>query len=194
MGEGITPGRMALIVALALVAVSIGLYFVIAPTVHRSREAGRRASCASNLTQVYLAITLYANQNGGRFPDKLDTLVRDGSVPPELLTCPSSKDTPATGTTPQQQAANLTDGKGNHVSYVYLGNGLSFGSPKQLLAYEPLDHHDGEGVNALFSDGTVLFVAKANIPSMVPQLATAGGVPTSAPATAPAATRPIPGK
>src|SRR6185295_6594467 len=106
-------------------AVSVGLYFVIAPTVHRSREAGRRASCAGNLTQIYLAITLYANQNAGRFPDTLDALVLDGSVPSELLVCPSSKDTPAAGTTPQQQASNLTDGKGNHISYVYLGKGLT---------------------------------------------------------------------
>src|SRR5205085_4834411 len=105
------------------------------------------------------------------------------------------KDKPAAGTTPAQQAANLSDGKGNHISYVYLGKGLSFGSPKQLLAYEALDHHDGAGVNALFTDGTVLFVEKNAIPSMIPQLA-AGRAPTTT-TTAPSATQPmqpLPGK
>src|SRR5688500_17372101 len=97
---GISAGRMALLIALMTLVVGALLYFTIAPSVHRKRETGRRITCASNLSQIFTALQLYATGNNGRFPDSLGAMVADGSLPPELLVCPSSRDTAAGGKTP----------------------------------------------------------------------------------------------
>lgn len=185
-GEGISPGRMALLIAVVAAVVSGMLYFAIAPSLHRSRETTRRATCASNLTQIGFALQLYANTNAGRYPDSLEVLVADGSVPAEFLICPSSQHTPAPGKTPAERAANVS--KGSHQSYVYVGKGLTFGPVKKLLVYELLASHEGVGVNVLYSDGSVQFLPKANALSAVPQLApgTAATQPGMFPQTAPA--------
>jgi hypothetical protein len=183
-GEGLTAGRMALLITVIIAVVSFLLYAAIAPSVHRAREASRRAACASNLTQIGFALSRYATNNGGNFPNALDALVLDGSLPAELLICPSATaDTAAPGQTPAEQAANLP--KGKHLSYVYVGKGVSFMSPKQVVVYEPLAHHDNEGVNALYSDGTVQFLPRPAALTAIPQLAP-GGAPTTT-TTAPAA-------
>src|SRR5687768_8420965 len=65
-GEGLTPGRMALVIAAVAAVVCLLLYAAIAPSVRRSREAGHRVTCASNLAQIGAALQLYANTNGGR--------------------------------------------------------------------------------------------------------------------------------
>jgi hypothetical protein len=171
-GEGITAGRMALLIAIVGTVVTYLLYLAIAPSVHRSREAVRRVTCSSNLTQIGAALQVYANSNGGRFPDGLDSLVQGGLLPPELLVCPSSTNTAASGQTPAEQAANLV--KGNHLSYVYLGKGLTFAAAKQVLAYESLAHHDNEGINVLYTDGTVQFLPRAAALVAVPQLGPPG--------------------
>ena len=110
-------------------------------------------------------------------------LVADGSVPAELLVCPSSPDTAATGKTPADYAADVA--KGGHQSYVYIGKGLTMTPPRKLLAYEPLSHHEGAGSNVLYSDGSVQFLNKAAAIGDVPQLA-----PATQPATAPTAGMP----
>jgi uncharacterized protein YbaR (Trm112 family) len=176
-GEGLTAGRMALLIAVLAVVIGGLLYVAIAPGVHRSREATRRVTCGSNLTQVGVALQFYASANGGRYPDTLAALVANGSLPPELLVCPSSRHSTAPGATPAEQAANLANG--SHQSYVYVGQGLTMNAPKQVIVYEPLDHHDGEGVNVLYTDGSMQFLSRAGALAAVPQLA---------PATFPAAT------
>jgi hypothetical protein len=169
-GEGLTAGKMAGIIALVACVVGYLMCLALAPSIHRSREAGRRMTCASNLTQIAVALQYYATSNGGKFPVSLTSLVQDGSIPVELLVCPSATgDTVAPGKTPQEQAGNLP--KGSHMSFVYVGKGLSFASTKQVLAYEPLNHHDGEGVNVLYSDGTVQFLPRAKAIVTIPALA-----------------------
>jgi hypothetical protein len=163
---------MALLIVIVGGLVAYMLYLAISPSVHRAREATRRAGCASNLTQIGSALLLYANTNGGRFPDSLDALVANGTLPPELLVCPSAHDhTPAPGKTTAEQVANLAQGK--HLSYVYVGKGLTFRSTKQVLVYEPLEVHDGEGVNVLYSDVTVQFLPRITAMTAIPALAPA---------------------
>src|SRR5687768_3543939 len=60
-GEGLTAGRMALLIAVVAAIVGYALYLTIAPSVHRSREAVRRVTCSSNLTQLGVALQMYAN-------------------------------------------------------------------------------------------------------------------------------------
>jgi hypothetical protein len=188
-GDGLTAGRMALLIAVVVIAVGFLLYLAISPSVHRAREAARRATCASNLMQVGLALQRYTSNNAGRFPDSLDALVLDGSLPPELLVCPSSNDTVAAGTTPAEQAANLA--KGGHDSYVYAGKGKRLNQTNQLIAYEPLADHENEGVNVLYSDGSVQFLNRSTALLLLPQLAAPAAPPAPA-ATQPAATTTLP--
>jgi hypothetical protein len=185
-GDGLTAGRMAMLIAVVMVAVGFLLYLAISPSVHRAREAARRSTCASNLMQIGLALQRYASNNGGRFPDSLEMLVLDGSLPAELLVCPSSKDTAAPGASPGEQVASLA--KGNHESYAYVGKGMRMGPGKRAVAYEPLDHHENEGVNVLYSDGSVQFLTRLAALTAIPQLAAPSSNPS--PTTAPAAGKP----
>lgn len=182
--RGMTPGRMALMIAGVLVVVSLVMYVAFAPSVHRARETGRRATCASNLQQLGMALQVHANGAGGRFPDSLDALVLGGTVTADLLVCPSSGDTEAPGATFPEQAASLA--KGGHQSYVYLGRGLTLTAARQPLAYEALPHHDGAGVHVLYSDGSVQFLPKTAAAVAVPQLAAPATQPATPPATQPA--------
>jgi type II secretory pathway pseudopilin PulG len=181
-GEGLTAGRMALLIAVVVVMVGFLLYLAISPSVHRAREAARRSTCASNLMQLGLALQRYTSNNGGRFPDSLDTLILDGSLPAELLVCPSSKDTVAPGASPGEQAASLA--KGGHESYTYVGKDMRIGPGKRVVAYERLDHHENDGVNVLYSDSSVQFLTRSAALAAIPQL----GMPATSPSptTAPA--------
>jgi hypothetical protein len=181
--EGVTAGKMALLIATVAAALGVIVYLGVAPSVHRSREAARRATCASNLVQIGLALQLYANSNGGTYPDSLDALVANGTVPPEMLICPSTAHTPAPGKTPAEQAGKAAGGP-PHLSYVYLGKNVTFATARQVLVYEPLEHHGGEGINVLYSDGTTQFLARPAALTALPQLD-----PNATPA--PAATAPV---
>ena len=137
-----------------------------------------------------MALQIYANGSGGTFPDTLDALLLDNTLVPDMLVCPSSGHTVAPGKTPAEQVANLA--KGRYQSYVYVGKGVTLTSGRQVLAYEPPAHHGGQGLNVLFSDGTVQFLPTATAQTAIPQLAAtqpsvaAAGVPAPAAQTQPA--------
>jgi hypothetical protein len=185
---GISARKMALLIALVGGVVMALLYFTVAPSVHRKRETGRRVICASNLSQIFNALSQYAVGNNGRFPDSLATIVADGSLPPELLVCPSSGDEVAPGKTPAEQAANVSGGSGSHNSYLYLGRGMTDSVSTRAIVYEVLDHHDGEGVNVLYTDGTTKFLPRAAALVALPQL---GGLPPLPPPPAQTQTAPV---
>lgn len=166
-GDGLTPGRMALLITLVTVIVCVLLYVAISPSIRRSRERASRVSCASNLYQIGTALQMYANTNGGRFPRSLALLVANGSVPAEMLVCPSTESSASP-------------------SYVYLGSGLAFSTTKRAIVYEPLMNHHDEGVHVLYTDGTVQFLPRLNALVSVPQLSTGGPVVTTQPETLPA--------
>jgi hypothetical protein len=165
-GDGLTPGRMALLITLVAAVVCVFLYFAIAPSIRRSRETANRVSCASNLSQIGTALQMYANTNGGRFPSSLALLVANGSVPAEMLICPS------------------TDGTANP-SYVYLGSGMTFSTVKRAIVYEPLTNHHNEGVHVMYTDGTVQFLPRPSALVAVPQLSSGGAAATTLPTTLP---------
>jgi hypothetical protein len=147
--EGITAGRVALILSAAVVLLIVTLYLVIAPSVHRSRERARQAACQTNLIQIGMSLQAIAASNGGRFPDSLEHLVGVGYLPAELLVCPS------TGTS----------------NYVYLGKGLTTSAKNQPLAYEPLSNHGNAGTHVLYVDGTVQLLSGNAAIQALPQLA-----------------------
>jgi prepilin-type processing-associated H-X9-DG protein len=89
-------------------------------------------------------------------------------ITPAVLVCPSSNDEPASATDTAGIVTELTAAEKNEVghkhclSYVYKGRGLQVAtvSPTAIVAYEPLDNHQGEGTNVLFGDGHVEWVDK----------------------------------
>ena len=120
------------------------------------RSIANRVICGSNLRQIGQAISLYANENQGRYPDKIGDLM-DQDITTAVFICPASNDTDAVpGPTTQASSANVH--AGGHLSYIYLGKGLIGTQPATVvIAYEPLTNHNNPGMNVLFGDGHVEF-------------------------------------
>lgn len=64
-----------ILVVLGIIALLAALLF---PAFNSARENGRQTSCASNLSQIYLAVTQYKQDEGG-YPDALLDLMGDGT-------------------------------------------------------------------------------------------------------------------
>jgi len=142
-----SPGIGVLVLALLL------------PNLNRSYPYSNVGKCASNLHQIGLGILLYANENNGLYPDTLQTLASAEQLTSYVFVCPASNDNPSTAPTTQGQIDDMaTPG---HVSYIYLGKGLTDKTvlPNQVIAYEPLANH-GNGIDVLLGDGHAEFVDK----------------------------------
>jgi prepilin-type processing-associated H-X9-DG protein len=130
---------------------------IMLPAFAKARESSVRVQCASNMKQIGLACMLYANDNKGKYPPDLGTLLKTQDVTAEVFLCPSSKiAVPAEvkGANVDVQAAWVNAS----ASYVYLGAGLTTTAPataQTVLLYENRDNHHGEGMNLLYADGHV---------------------------------------
>ena len=143
---------VALYVVVALVCVFI-LVSILLPSLNRTRSHPAHLRCSSNLRQIGQGIQMYANENKGVFPDDFAALILTQDITSEVFVCYRTNDSRAEGPTTQAVAANLT--AGGHLSYVYVGKGLTMNSPANaVVAYEPLSNH-GDGMNVLFADGHV---------------------------------------
>ena len=56
-----------LLVVIAIIAILAGMLL---PSLSRAKESGKRISCVNNLHQLALAITMYADENDGRYPTR----------------------------------------------------------------------------------------------------------------------------
>ena len=165
--------RPTVIEILVVIGVIALLISVVLPGMCRSREGANRVKCASNMKQIGLAAMMWAQDHGGRFPDDLDTIVTRYDLPAAVFNCPSSPDSPAQGATAGLMMEDLH--KPGHLSYVYVGKGLTTASPVDaVVMYElPRNHNGGDmgvtsgfgdkpmsdGMNVLFVDGHVEWIA-----------------------------------
>jgi len=183
--QGMGGGKIALIVVAAvlipLILIGVLIGAILTPALGRAREAANRAKCANNMRQIALACMLYANDQKGEFPDKLDRLVSSPEgqgLTPDVFVCPLGKETPPNGSSPSQFAADLNNPA--HLSYVYVGANLNnTASPRAVLFYEPLADHRA-GANFAFTDATVQFVPKARAQKIQAELNRGQNPPPSA--------------
>ena len=163
----VTVAIVSVIVVIGLPLLLLGVF---APSLCRSRETANRVKCASNERQIGMAIGLYAESHGGKYPDRLEDLLLTQDVTSELFCCPSSNDEKASGETPAEQAANLSTP--HHLSYLYLGKGLTTSSPPDTVVLtETPSNHDDDGGNVLFADGHVEWFNRKELEKLVPPLA-----------------------
>jgi hypothetical protein len=128
---------------------------ILLPSLNRAREMANRIKCQSNLSLIGKSIHLYTNENQGAFPPDLATLARTQEVEAVYFVCPSSDHAAA--------ADHTSIESGGHCSYVYLGKGKTYNTRgwDGIVAFEDGDHHQGEGMHVLWTDGRVEFVDKA---------------------------------
>jgi len=126
--------------------------------------------CKSHLRAIGKAILQYTQDNAGHYPDSLGTILLMESVSSSVFRCPSSNDWVSVKPTAREQAAEIDSGK--CCSYIYPGRGLLVGdvAADQVIVFEPLSNHNGDGMNVLFGDGLVEFVFKAQGASILNQV------------------------
>jgi prepilin-type processing-associated H-X9-DG protein len=95
-----SKGGFTLVELMVVIGIIMVLAGMLLPALQKAKESSRRAVCASNLKQIGLACSLYAEENRGWYPPKdeiMENLIIDGeAVYPEYISdlnvfgCPSS--------------------------------------------------------------------------------------------------------
>ena len=166
-----------LVCASPLLALAIFSPFFV--SIGEPRETANRVKSAANLRSIGQAILMYSDDNKGQYPDSFETLLLNEDVTSGIFVNPASDDIPATGPTSQAVASQLS--AGGHLSYVYLGRGLTAKTvtPETVLAYE-LIQNPGGGSNMLFGDGHVDYIDGARATAFIAH-ATTAPVPVTMP-------------
>jgi prepilin-type processing-associated H-X9-DG protein len=136
---------------------------------NKERSGEGRMPCPSNLRQIGLAMMIYADHHQGHYPDSFTELLMNEDLTPDVFVCPSSGASLSNAPTTREAAAQLS--KPGRCSYIYAAKGLTMDTPSTIvLAYEPLENHQGDGMNVLFGDGHVSFFTALEAPKMFADL------------------------
>jgi prepilin-type processing-associated H-X9-DG protein len=151
---------------------------ILLPSLNRAKETANRVKCASNLKQIGLAALIYTNDNRGQHAPTLGDLLRTQDLTIDVFACPSSGNE-----VPAEIRAGDMDAKvawvNEQSSYLWAGAGKNNNMrADQVLAYERMHNHDGDGINILFGDGHVEFLLRDG----AQQLLSAQDLPLEAPA------------
>lgn len=164
-GYGTTPAGMVMS-GDSTVATTALMVSILLPSLSRARELSKRAVCAANLVGISQGMQLFANENLDALPPDFETLVTRGLCTRDRFVCPSDGSVPMEGGTParlrESGNAPAEKDKGGpgmvHCSYKYIGGQTMKCDMRNVVAYEPLSNHNGEGGSVLFLDGHVEFV------------------------------------
>jgi prepilin-type processing-associated H-X9-DG protein len=158
----------------AILLLLVVLYWAPRTTTNRDREAQK--GCEAQLQKIYVALSIYANDSAGRFPQTtgaltsgqaLDALVPRYTVDTSLFICPGSKDSPLPGGEPIRQ---------RRISYAYyMGRRPNDGQQALMSDTQvdtrskaageeafsstgkpPANNHGDRGGNFLFCDGSTV--------------------------------------
>ena len=137
---GIVTGAVSLLSSIMVVPIMIS---ILLPSLSRARELAKRSVCSANLRSVEISLQIYVEEHGQE-PPNLSVLVDNGRIDPGTLNCPSID--PAISQT---------------LPYIWI-RGADCADADNVVLYEPLQNHRGEGGNVLFCDGHVEFVSQAD--------------------------------
>ncbi len=137
---GIVTGALSLLSSLMVLPLMIA---VLLPSLSQARELAKRSVCGANLRSVEISLQIYVEEHGQE-PPNLSVLVDNGRIDPGTLNCPSVD--PAISQT---------------LPYIWI-RGADCADADNVVLYEPLQNHRGEGGNVLFCDGHVEFVPQAD--------------------------------
>jgi prepilin-type processing-associated H-X9-DG protein len=137
------------------------LMSILLPSLNRARETANRVKCANNLREIGLASLLFTNENRGKHAGSLGELLRTQDITIDVFVCPSSG-----GEVPANIRTGDMDAKvawvNEHSSYIWAGAGKTNAmTAEEVLCYERMHNHDGDGINILFGDGHVEFFLRA---------------------------------
>ncbi len=133
---GIVTGAVSLLMVLPLMVA------ILLPSLSRARELAKRTVCGVNLRAVDASLRSYIEEYDQE-PPNISVLIDESSIGSEVLNCPSVD--PASSRTPP---------------YIWI-RGADCADADNVVLYEPLQNHGGDGGNVLFCDGHVEFVAQA---------------------------------
>lgn len=139
---------------------------ILLPSLNRARETANRVKSASNLRQIGIACMLYANDNNGKLPVDLSTILQTQDLIAEVFINPRT----GTAVPPVPPGQNRVDFHADWVNtgsdYVYLGAGnVNQMGPNRVLAYERPEGLD-DGINILFGDTRVEWVPFPRVPQV----------------------------
>ena len=141
----------------AAIAAPAFMVAILLPALSKAREQAHRAGASNDLRQIGLAVQAYSNQFNQQYPPDLGKLATTENLSPSLFVSPSSNTKAPPGlNTPEEQAAWVNANS----DFVYLGAGKNNTiPPAQVLAYEKLGIHHGQGTNVLFGDNSVRWLS-----------------------------------
>lgn len=132
---GVVTGGISVLMVPVMIAILL-------PALSHARDLSKRAVCASNLQGIGQALYIYASENNEMFPDASADwqacLAGGGYTTSQQFVCPS------------------TAGFGN--SYQYVPGYGTASDPAQIIVFEDLINHQGQGGNILYLDGHAAWV------------------------------------
>ncbi|MBE6374751.1 MAG: hypothetical protein E7055_22135 [Lentisphaerae bacterium] len=99
-----------------------------------SVEKRRRVACHINLRNIYSALYMYAANNDGHYPDRLEALSPDYLTDDKVLRCPACR-----------EHSGFSD-------YNYFGKGKKETGPVFIILEDKVDNHRGNFKNRLDSE------------------------------------------
>lgn len=156
-----------LLCCLILVA---GAVYLLTPRVIICHESADRIKSGANLRQIGQAARQYA-LDFGEYPDSLATLVfAPNDLAPAAFVSPMCTDTPA-------PSFPVMLSKPGHLSYVWVGGGLSMtGTPDHVVGYQRITSWN-LGASVLYSDGSVKYLGGVELQEAIRSVQARLGMP-----------------
>lgn len=162
---------LELLVVLAVLSILAALLL---PTLGRARESGRAAACMGHLRQLGLALQMYVDENGQRFPRMRDRpleahgwpeveplpppheVLADHLQSPGVFRCPSDDQRVYERSGSSYGWNSLLNGQPAHDPEMF---GIRFGVTRVPVMFDKERFHrargEGRGVNYLYADGSI---------------------------------------